>query len=547
MSLKPQPTGPVPDDTARVARAVFPKGNLCLTLPDEIGIPYNDSDFGELFSATGQPAACPWRLALVCILQFIEDLPDRQAADAVRARIDWKYALALPLEDPGFDASVLSEFRTRLLNHKLGESLLELLLNRLKEKGWLKERTKQRTDSTHVIAAIRTLNRLECVGETLRAALNALSVAAPNWLRPRVGEDWVERYSKPVEEYRLPKGIQARREYAETIGADGMLLLNAIWSDDTPIWLREMPAIEVLRHVWVHQYYFEDGQLRLRSAENLAPTGSRFDSPYDTDARYGNKRSTTWRGYKVHLSETCDGSAPHLITNVMTTRAHISDVEMTAQVHRALADKQLLPAEHLVDAGYVDAELLIESAKTYGVKLIGPVRPNSSWQARQGAGYDLAQFKVNWKSRKVTCPQGKKSKTWLPKQDSWGNSIIYVRFSRTDCRLCPTRELCTQAKTEPRSLAFRPEAGHKAIQQARHEQQTQRWKTQYNARAGIEGTISHGVRVLGLRHNRYSGMAKTHLQHLLTAAAMNILRMSAWLQDEPRAKTRTSHFAALLA
>jgi transposase len=138
MSLKPQPTGPVPDDTARVARAVFPKSNLCLTLRDEIGIPYNDSDFGELFSSTGQPAACPWRLALVCILQFIEDLPDRQAADVVRARIDWKYALALPLENPGFDASVLSEFRTRLLNHKLGESLLELLLIRLKEKGWLK-------------------------------------------------------------------------------------------------------------------------------------------------------------------------------------------------------------------------------------------------------------------------------------------------------------------------------------------------------------------------------------------------------------------------
>jgi transposase len=193
--LQVQPTGSVPAETARIAHQVFPKGNRYLNLRDALGSIYSDRDFATLFPTHGQPAQCPWRLALVSVMQFAEDLSDRQAAEAVRNRIDWKYALGLELTDPGFDFSVLSEFRTRLLSGSQEERVLDLLLAGLKARGWLKAGGKQRTDSTHVLAAIRNLNRLEGVGETLRATLNGLATVAPHWLGEWVPSEWFDRYS----------------------------------------------------------------------------------------------------------------------------------------------------------------------------------------------------------------------------------------------------------------------------------------------------------------------------------------------------------------
>jgi transposase len=163
-------------------------------------------------------------------MQFLEDLTDRQAADAVRSRIDWKYLLSLDLGDPGFDFSVLSEFRSRVIAGKLEQRLLDRLLEQCKQKGWLQERGKQRTDSTHVLAAIRTLNRLESIGEALRAALNAIATVEPEWLKSWVPPAWFERYGRPVEAYRLPKGKEARQSYAERVGTDGMELLTRVWT-----------------------------------------------------------------------------------------------------------------------------------------------------------------------------------------------------------------------------------------------------------------------------------------------------------------------------
>jgi len=284
--------------------------------------------------------------------------------------------LGLELTDSGFDFSVLCEFRARLVAGSAEQQLLDTLLKQFKERGWLKERGKQRTDSTHVLAAIRNLNRLEGVGETLRAALNALATVAPDWLRSWVPEEWFDRYSRAVEEYRLPKGIAARKEYAEMIGTDGMQLLIAVWGETVPDWLAHVPAVEILRQTWVHQYYVENDQVKLRAAADLAPSGSRFDSPYDIDARFGNKRSVTWTGYKVHLTETCDENQVHLITHTITTQAQVSDVTQTAPIHEALVAKDLLPSQHIVDAGYVDSNLIVTSRKRYGIDLVGPVRPN---------------------------------------------------------------------------------------------------------------------------------------------------------------------------
>lgn len=201
MSLHPQPVGPVPEETARVARAAFPRGNRAMRMRDAIGVIYTDEAFAPVFSWRGQPAETPWRLALVTILQYAEGLSDRQAADAVRARIDWKYALSLPLTDPGFDSSVLSEFRTRLVTGGMEQALLDQMLVQFREHKLLSARGRQRTDSTHVLAAVRTLNRLERAGETLRHALNSLAIVAPDWLRVQSEPEWIDRYSRRVDDY----------------------------------------------------------------------------------------------------------------------------------------------------------------------------------------------------------------------------------------------------------------------------------------------------------------------------------------------------------
>jgi len=179
MSMRPSPIEPVPEETARIARAAFRKGNLLMRMRDEIGVLYEDQMFASLYDARGQLAIAPWRLALVTVFQFLENLSDRQAAEAVRGRIDLKYALSLDLEDAGFDFSVLCEFRARLLAGEHDQNLLEVMLEHLGERGLVKARGKQRTDSTHVLAAVRSLNRLEFVGETMRAALNAVATSAP--------------------------------------------------------------------------------------------------------------------------------------------------------------------------------------------------------------------------------------------------------------------------------------------------------------------------------------------------------------------------------
>jgi transposase len=352
MTLHPQAIGSVPEETARVAHAAFPKGNLYLRIRDELGTLYEDPCFAALFPNVGQPALAPWRLALVCLFQFIEGLSDRQAADAVRSRIDWKYILGLELADPGCDFSVLSEFRTRLLADEAGSLLLDQMIEQFKAHGWLKERTRQRSDSTPVLAAIRLLNRLESLGETRRAALNSVATVAPDWLRVWVPSEWFERSSHRVEEYRLPKGETERKQCAEVIGTDGSLLLSGVYDQTAPVWLREIPAIQILRQTWVHQFFQEEGQMRLRSKEDLPPASLRQDSPYDPEAHYGNKRTTTWTGYKVHLTETCEENQVHLLTHVETTIATVPDSEVTASIHETLAKKDLLPDDHLVDAGY---------------------------------------------------------------------------------------------------------------------------------------------------------------------------------------------------
>jgi transposase len=557
MSLHPHVIEPVPEDPARVARAAFPKGHPYLTFRDALGTIFQDEDFAALCPASGQPGLSPWRLALVTLLQFRENLADRQAAEAVRARIDWKYLLSLELTEPGFDFSVLSEFRDRLLAGSAEALLLDKLLERCRALGLLKARGQQRTDSTHVLAAIRVLNRLELVAETLRAALNALATVAPDWLQALAPLAWYERYSKRIEDTRLPQSTASRDAYAQTVGEDGFHLLEALDAPETPAGLRELPVIATLRQTWQRHYERSTGEVptsghaavsrvRFKANRDLPPAAEGIESPYDPEARYRHKRDTSWTGYMVHVSETCEPTAPHLLTHVHTTPASVHEAQCTTPIQQALMDKELPPREHFVDAAYISADLLVHSRDEQDITLRGPSRPSQGWQMQVAGAYTFEQFTVDGERQQVRCPQGKASVSWAERLGPAGHPFVQVRFSTQDCGTCAQRALCTHAKPpQARTLKLHPRPQYEAMHAAQAWYAGDEGQRQYGRRAGIEGTLSQGVRAFGLRRTRYRGLPKTHLQHVAIAAAINIDRIVAWVDQRPRAPTRTSRFAAL--
>jgi transposase len=517
-----------------------------MLLRDELGTLTVDEDFAPLFPTYGQPAEAPWRLALVTIFQFIERLSDRAAADAVRSRIDWKYALSLELTDSGFDSSVLCEFRARLLEGKAEHLLFDKLLHICRGRKWLKRRGRQRTDSTHVLAAVHASNRLQCAIETLQHALNSLTVVAPMWLRAHARPEWPERYAPRAFDHYIPLDKEERQAHAELVGADGDLLLSAIYSADAPHWLREVPAAETLRRVWVQQYYMQDGLVHWRTdKEGIPPARLVVSSPYDVEARLGRKRKTQWVGYKVYLTETCDEGRPRLITHVATTSAPVADGAVTPEIHHTLKDKRLLPRTHLVDTGFLDAALLASTKRDYKVELVGPTRPDYKWQKRAGMGFEAGRFMINWEKREATCPEQRTSSSWTPSVDRQKNPVVRIKFAMTECTRCPSRPHCA-GKEVQRTLTIRPEEQYKALQAAREREQTPEYAREYARRAGVEGTISQAVRGFGARRCRYLGAAKTHLQQVLTATAVNCVRIANWLAEMPLAKTRQSAFVKLM-
>jgi transposase len=411
----------------------------------------------------------------------------------------------------------------------------------------LKVRGHACTDSTHVLASVRQLHKLEMVGETVRAALNGLAAAAPEWLEKRIKPEWVERYGHRVEDYRLPKGKAARDAYGLAVAEDGYILLNALNSPDAPRMLQEVNAVVTLRACWEQCFVREGRKIRWRTVAELRPSGEKLNSPYDPEACYSTRRDIAWIGYKVHLTETCDPENVHLVTHVETTSAIVQDVTSTAKFHDALAGKGLLPDTHMVDKGYTDADLLAMSLTEHGVRLVGPVRKNSSWQALAGQGFESSQFQVDWETQTVTCPRGQRSVYWKLATKPSPLKKIHVQFDRRDCSACPVRALCTKSPKAPRKLVLQPQAEQEALRQARDFVGTEAWSGLYRERAGIEGTLSQAIHASGLRQTRYRGLAKTSLQNTAIGAAINVSRVVNWLDGKPQAATRQPRFTRLAA
>jgi transposase len=578
MSMQPAPwPEPDPQITAAI-KAMYGSRKterpLAVEIRDRLGQWLADEEFAAAFGIRGRPGWPPSRLALVTVLQRAEKLTDRLAAEAVRARLDWKYLLGLSLDDPGFDHTVLAEFRGKAAEAGLEQVALDALLDRLVSAGLVKAGGKQRTDSTHVVAAVAALNRLELAGESVRAAVEALATAHPDWLAQRICvSDWTRRYGTPMTAWRPPASQAKQDELAIAYARDGYALLETVHEESSPAWLRELPAVEVLRRVLLQNYTrtITGGKEVIKRREKepegdgLPPGHARIASPYDTDARWGVKREEFWLGYKLHVTETCDDEPacgcpghggtgrrshdqdcaapafPNLVTHVATTDATVTDNQMTSVIHDDLAGKTLAPGRHYADSGYLSAALVVSALATWGIALTGPLLADTSAQARAGAGYARADFTVDYDTKTVTCPQGKTSASWTPCTQR-GNDTIVATFSATDCGPCPARSLCTTSRRRQLSLLPRDLAQAQAT--ARAAEKTIPFQADYARRAGVEGTMHQAVSH-GARRARYRGMPKTRLDHAYMACALNLLRLHAYWTGTPLDRRRTSHLARL--
>jgi transposase len=299
-----------------------------------------------------------------------------------------------------------------------------------------------------------------------------------------------------------------------------------------------------LRQIWEQHYEVVDGQIRVLAPKEMPEGARRIESPYEVESRYSTKRSMGWVGYKVHLTESCDEGLPHLITDVHTTAATATDVKQLAPIQDRLAASGVLPAEQLADSSYVCGSNLV-SSHARQIDLIGPTFKDNTWQAKADEGFDVANFRVDWDNKTVSCPKERQSIRWSETRTARERSMIHIDFSVDDCTPCPSRSSCTRAKDLPRTLTLQPKEEHEAIQFPRRRQNTEEFASLYSQRAGIEGTVSQGVRACGLRKARYRGLKKTHLQELSTATSINISRITNWLNEIPTAATRRSRFVAL--
>ncbi|MFD7447301.1 IS1182 family transposase [Streptomyces sp. NPDC059909] len=531
MSLRPRSGEHVPPLTAQVARASNPGGTTAIWVRDRLDGLWCDEDFADWYPQDGRPGLSPAQLATVCVLQFLLGLSDRQAAEAVRCRIDFKYAMAMELDDPGFHHSVLADFRDRLAEDGRADRLLDLALARLKEAGLVRERTTQRTDSTHVLAAVRDLTRLELITEAVRAALEEVAGTSPHLLDELVDEDWGLRYGRPV---RLGKNPTKPKTRILATGNDAVRLLEHLdrhGADRT-----SGPRVQALGQIMVQNYHHDAaGHLRWRTAEKeggpgLPPSSRAIVSPYDTSARYARHgHIISWKGFSAHLTETCAPDGPNVITDVATTAATTHDSQVLPGIHTRLARRGLLPAEHLVDAGYTSLPHLEQATREHQVTVSGPLRSNPTRQHRQNEGFARDDFHIDYDRQQVTCPQGQVSQGWhgpYPTSSPTAAPLIVARFTKSQCRPCPVRSRCTSTVDSARTVGFPPRELRDLQLRVRTEQQTPQWKARYAVRSGVEGTVNEFAHGHGMRRCRYRGQGKAHIQHVLTAIAVNIERLS---------------------
>lgn len=518
MTLHPRDPMALPADIAAVGAMVLAPTNPYRCIGDQLADLLTDIDFAPLYTNHGRAAISPALLALVTIFQFLEDVPDRQAAELVRVRLDWKYALHLPVTDRGFDFSCLCYFRRRLLAHTAERGLFDLVLERIRRLGMLKPRGKQRTDSLGVLGAVRELSRLELVSETLRLALRAVEQAAPLWTQRQVPASFRAQYLHRATDYRLSR---AQRQTAlVAVGQDGAWLRARL--ADAPAAVGALEAVATLATVWAQRYEEQGGDVRVR--EQTVDATALIVTPHDPGVRAGEKRGHRWRGEKAQVTETAEADQPNFITDMTTANASGVDSGALPMIRTRLRTAGLLPAEQYVDAGYVTGQQLADSAAE-GIALLGPALPDTSPNS-----FKIADFVVDAERHQATCPAGQTSVKWRHKTERDGSAAVQIQFAAATCTACPLQPQCTSGHSG-RSLHINEHYAWVAARRAAA--QTERFRHKLWARSAIEATLSELVRAHGLRRHRYRGEQKRQAENLWKAAACNLKRLLRVLAVDP--------------
>jgi hypothetical protein len=481
----------------------------------------------------GRPGVEPVVLLGVLIFQFLERVPDRQAAELVKYHLGWKLALNLDLNFKGIHHTTLSYFRDRLLANGKADLAMRIIGEGLQAAGFIKQRGKQRLDSTHIVGAVARLSALECVRESLALALEELK---PKLVGQRRAEFWDllwERYVESKLDYKSSEEtLRAKQRQA---GQDCLQLLQ--WLEPCPTELREGKQVALLREVFAQQYVMAGpGKVEPVKVHATGVVQNPHDPQAEWSAKGKGKHKKEWVGYKVQVAESVPPQKGQIgfITSVVTQRATESD---DPGLEASLARQEQLglqrPSELYVDGAYISASSITQ-AKEEGWDLLGPAQP-SPGVPKQPELYRIEVFDVSIKQRKAVCPQGKISTecSKLTEQDS-GKVTYRFEFGR-QCRNCAVKHLCVPDGQAHRMI--RVGALHEALQQRRREQRTPEFKLRMRHRNAIEGTISELVRGHGLRRARYKGFAKVDLQNQFVAAACNIKR---WLRKLSKSTSTSS-------
>lgn len=515
MSLQWHLAAEVPEDTRRIGEQVLREGNVYREIGDRFGELFpGDEVFAQLYDPGGRGAEPPQLMALVTVFQMLEKVPDRLAAEWVVSRIDWKYALHLPLGYAGFHFTDLLAFRNRLMAQQQERLLFDRFFSRLQHLGLIKLRGKTRTDATHVLGLVEKLGRMELVTESVRVAVNAVKKEDLNWTEEHLPATFLESYADRQSEY----GLSDARVQAKLIrtGEDGLWLLRII-EQSAPAAVQHLAEVAVLRQVLAQQ--FPEGPA---APPSKRPAGRDvIESPNEPEVRYGKKRDKKWDGYKAQVSETCDVAYPHLIIDLEPSQAPSHDSNELDAIQQRILARGVHPAEQNVDQGYTSAENIYTSRQK-NIELLG--KPLADTHAH--AAFRQDQFQINELTHTPTCPNQHTCGSWTETaQADWPASRVVIHFPGPTCCACQFFGQCT-VNPKGRTLELHP--FRTILVEWRQQAQQEAYRQRLRLRAGIEATISELVRKYGLRHCRYRGKSKLRLQTCFTAIAVNLARLARW-------------------
>lgn len=518
MCLKTRFPAEIPEETRTLVEPLLAEESVYRLIGQEVDQMVVDGEFEDLYAEDGRPAVNAVLLALITVFQFLEKLPDRAAASMAVMRLDWKYALRQAPTWSGFHYSDLCNFRKRLISHQREEVIFERILAYLREKGYVKAGGKQRTDSTHIVGHVMDLSRLELVWETIRVTLNALISTDAPWVLKWLPATFVETYSVRRSDYRLKESEVAPA--LQKAGEEGQWLVTQVMTAGHPM-LQSLPELGLLKRVLTEQYS-QDGQIQTRPPGQV--TGDVITSPHDPQARYGNKGSHEWIGYKLHVTETVDEVLnTRFITDMTLTPAFIQDNTPILDIQQRLVERQVPPAQQYVDQGYMSGANL-QASLDASIDLRGFVRDGN---VTKPEGFRLPDFTLDVEHRQATCPAGQEAIHWSPVDPKVGqkNLLAFLVSFGKQCQTCPFfgPGLCTD-KPAGRTIAI--SRYHDLIHARREESHTTAFRQEMHQRAAIEGTLSELVRAHAARRSRYRGLRKNQLQAAFTAVATNLKRLA---------------------